>query len=254
MVATTPRHQRLLDTLSEKGELSVSELGRALGVCQMTIRRDLAHLERAGRLARTWGGARVGERQLMDFTFRGKVRRYEKEKEAIGRAGAALVPEKATVIIDTGTTALQVARALRGRTGIRVLTCSLPIVAELIDCPGITTDMLGGTVRADSLELYGPLTERNFEGLRADIAFLGADAVGEDGWLYTTSMETARVAELMMQSARRRVLVADAGKWGAKASVRYAPITSLMTAISDSRLGEQDRQEFRSAGVELVIV
>lgn len=254
MVGTTPRHQHLLDTLSEKGELSVAELGRSLGVCEMTIRRDLVRLERAGRLERTWGGARVGGRQLMDLTFRAKARKREREKDAIGRAGAGLIPDKATVIIDTGTTALQVARALRGRTGIRVLTCSLPIVAELLDCPGITTDMLGGTVRAESLELYGPLTERNFEGLRADIAFLGADAVGEDGWLYTTSMETARVAELMMQTARRQILVADASKWDAKASVRYAQVTSLTTAISDSRLGKQEREAVRSAGVELVIV
>jgi DeoR/GlpR family transcriptional regulator of sugar metabolism len=254
MVGTSPRHQRLLDALSEKGELSVAQLGGQLGVCEMTVRRDLAQLEKAGRLERTWGGARAGERHLIDFTFRGKVRKHGKEKEAIGRAAAELVPEGATVIVDTGTTALQVARALRGRTGLRVLTCSLPIVAELLDCPGIITDMLGGTVRAESLELYGPLTERNFGGLRADIAFLGADAVGEDGWLYTTSMETGRVAELMVQTARRRVLVADASKWGAKATVRYAPIVSLTTAISDSRLGERQREAFRSAGVELVIV
>ncbi len=247
------RHTALLGQLGEHGERTVAQLVSSLGVSDMTVRRDLAALERAGRVQRTWGGARLAERQLLDISFGAKARRFGKEKQAIGEAAAALVTEGATVVIDTGTTALQVARALRSRTGVRVLTCSLPIVAELLDCPGITTEMIGGTVRADSLEVYGPLTERNFAGLRADIAFLGADAVDGNGGLYTVGMETARVAELMLQISARKVLVADASKWDTSASVRYAEVSALSAVVSDKRLSKKRRQDVAGRGVELIV-
>lgn len=253
MPTLTARQLAILESL-ESGEKSVGELVVTCDVSEMSIRRDLAALESASRIERTWGGARLADRQLLDLTFRGRVRQREKEKAQIGQRVAQLVPEGATVMIDTGTTTLAVARALRGRKGLRVLTCSLPIVAEFLDCPGITCDMLGGTVRTDSLELYGPLTERNFEGLRADIVILGTDAIAPDGGLYTMGMETARVAELIMHTSRRRILAADSSKWDRTASSRYAHISAMTTVVSDSQLPQARRAAVRSADTELVIV
>jgi DeoR family fructose operon transcriptional repressor len=247
------RQRALLEALTSRGELSVAELVALSGVSDMTIRRNLVRLEKVGRVERTWGGARVAGREALDFSFRDKARRREVQKDAIGRAAAALVGAGQSVFIDTGTTALSVARALRLRRDLTVFTCSLPIVGELLDCPGVTTVMLGGTVRADTLEVYGPLTERNFTGLRADLAFLGADAVGADGELLTSGMETARVAELISQVSRKRVLVVDSSKWQASASVRYGDLSSVDIVVTDAGLSVARRRFVKKQGPGLVI-
>ncbi|MBN1675563.1 MAG: DeoR/GlpR transcriptional regulator [Kiritimatiellae bacterium] len=247
------RQAAIVELLAKEGERSVEHLAAAFRVSDMTIRRDLAELAREGRLTRTWGGAQVLERHALDFSFREKARHNHTAKARIGRLAASLVVPGSFVFMDTGTTTIQVARFLKPISGLRVFTCSLPVVSELIGVGSIQVMMLGGTVRADSLEVYGPLTEKNFAGLSVDIAFVGTDAVGPGGGLFTRGMETARVAELILGAARKKVLVADHTKWAAIASLRYAHISDVDVVVTDDGLAEEHRKALAEAGVDLIL-
>jgi len=247
------RHRGIVDLLTAEGEQSVESLARAFSVSGMTIRRDLSVLEESGKLTRTWGGATVARPAAILSSFREKENRALRQKRAIGRAASRLVGAGNAVFLDTGTTTLQIARELRSSTDLTVMTCSFPVVSELVGLQGVRLVMLGGTVRADTLEVYGPITERNFSGLKADLAFLGADAIGPNGELMTTTIESARVSELMMQAGRKLVLVADHTKWRAAAPVQYGAISQLHMVMTDAGLDTEDGAKVRGAGVELIL-
>lgn len=248
------RQERILKMLVSDHERSVGALARGFRVSPMTIRRDLAALEAGGKVVRTWGGAMLTDRAAFDFSFREKALRNAEEKGRIGRAAAALVKRGDSVFFDTGTTTLQVARALKGLSGIQVFTCSLAIVSELFNAEGIVLNMLGGVVNRNALEVYGPLTEKNFTGIRADIAFVGADAVGPSGELLTTDMRVARICELIVQASRKKILVADHSKWKATSPVRYGEIPCMDMVITGRALSAKNRAAIRQHGVELMLV
>jgi len=248
------RQERILELLFLEGDKSVEQLVESLKVSDMTIRRDLAYLESEGRVVRTWGGAKLTEKQILDFSFREKNNTNRDEKRRIGERGASLVAAGNYVLLDTGTTALQVARMLRSISAATVFTCSLPIVSELIDIPRINLTMLGGTVQPRSMEVYGPLTEKNFMGVKTDIAFVGADAVGPAGELLTTGMETARVAELILQSSVRKVLVVDSSKWDLSAPVAYGRLSDITTVITGGAIRDKTRMMIEKSGAELLLV
>jgi DeoR/GlpR family transcriptional regulator of sugar metabolism len=169
------RREQILRAV-RSGTTQVGELAEAFGVSEMTVRRDLSDLEREGKLTRVHGGA-VGvtvERPFAEIA----VERFE-QKDAIGALAASTIEDGQTVILDIGTTTLQVARHLRGRT-VSVITSNLAVYEELLPEETIELVLLGGVVRRNYRSLVGMLAEDALAELRADVAFLGASGVEED--------------------------------------------------------------------------
>jgi DeoR/GlpR family transcriptional regulator of sugar metabolism len=175
------RQRRILDLLRERGECSVDELVRACGVSDMTIRRDLARLAGDGHVVRTHGGAAPAEQVSFEFQFLGRARENAAAKEQIAATAAGWVRDGQSVLLDSGSTTLAVARHLTSRRRLTVVTTSLPIAATLQPAAGVETLLLGGYVRRESPDLEGPLTEANLERLRAGVALLGADGIDARG-------------------------------------------------------------------------
>lgn len=165
-----PRHAAIRRALAVEGEVRVRALARRLGVTPITIRRDLVALETAGVLRRTHGGAVPTRLGVMDLASRERGDREADRKRAIAREAARLVRPGMAVSLDTGTTTLELARALPDVRGLTVLTSSLAIAAVLYPRDNVQLVVLGGTARKTRPDLYGDLTEENLNRFRVDLA------------------------------------------------------------------------------------
>ncbi len=247
------RQDRIVRFLHSRGECSVADLARLLGASQMTIRRDLDALARAGKARRTFGGAAPAERVLFEFQFLQREREHRAAKAAIARAAARIVRDGQSVLLDSGTTTLAVARELKARRGLTVLTTSLPIASELQYCQDVELLLLGGVVRRGSPDLSGALTEENIERLRADVAMLGADGIDAAGNVYNASLAVARMLEKMAASARKVYVVADHSKIGRPALARFGSLVRWAGLITDAGLDKALLRRLRGAGVHCIL-
>ncbi len=229
------RRRELTRLLKSGRSVRVTQMARLLGVSAMTIRRDLEALAASGVAVRTYGGAIPAGRISFELAFSERHHQHWPEKRRIGSAAAALIRPGSTVFVDTGTTTLEIARALAGqRIACTVVTSSLVVAAELWRHRQVALLLLGGRVRDGSPDLAGPETQRAVKAMRADAAFLGADAVDASG-AFAADAEVARVAALMVRRARQAVVVADASKLGRRAGTRYARAAELDVLITDRR-------------------
>lgn len=174
-------------------------------------------------------------------------------KRAIGYAAVRFVSAGDTVILDAGATTTYLARALRGRHGITVITNSLPVLAELEDQSGITLVASGGVVRAESRSLTGPGAEATFRDLRADKAFIAGTGLSLDFGLSNTNIAEASVKQAMLRAAREVALLADHTKIGTESLVRVAPLESLHRLITDAGISPHDRLALTQRGIEVTV-
>jgi len=248
-----PRHQKIIDRLHAQGEVSVQDLAEAFGVTAMTIRRDLDFLAAQNRLTRTHGGAMRSAPAVIEFAFLERSRERVAEKQAIARGAAALVEPGMTLVLDTGTTTLEVARAIAGVPDLTVLTTSLAIASALYGRENISLILLGGSVRRNSPDLSGPLAEENLRHFRTHLAILGADAADRDG-LFTSDQAIAAVSRAMIACAEETVLVADSEKFARRAFVHFADWAEITHLVTDGGLGKDDRRWLAKAGVNARVV
>lgn len=221
------RRQSLLELLRQHGGLSTKDLARHLGVSEATVRRDLAALARQGLLQRDHGGAFLPEAEP---PYAVKLTQNPSQKEAIARRASGMVPDGATVILDSGTTTLALARLLAGRP-LRVVALDVALAQALAQ--GETEVLLpGGRVRNGFYSLVGSWTEELLDQVRADIFFLGADAFNPEG-ITNHTFEEAAVKRKAMAVSQRTVLLADRSKWGKRAPAFVAPLSALHLVITD---------------------
>ena len=247
------RHSQILETLRLNGQCSVEELSRKFEVSDMTIRRDLKALEIAGQLLRTHGGAAMGERVAFEFAFMERTQQSREAKQAIAQAAFAQLGSAKTILIDSGTTTLALADRLREAPDLTVVTTSLPIASALQFSEGVDVLLLGGMLRHGSPDLIGPLTETNLEQLHADVAFIGADAVDENGQAYNESLPVARMLQKMTSAADRFYIMADSSKLGRRALACIVKAGSGAGLITDSGIAPGIHRSLKSAGVNVII-
>jgi DeoR/GlpR family transcriptional regulator of sugar metabolism len=241
-----------MELLAEKGEADVNELAAELNVCGMTIRRDLDALALIGKVIRSHGGAAISGRVVFDFQFMQRTREHEENKQKIAETAASLVKNGQSILLDSGTTTLAVARALKAKKNLTVITTSLPIASELQNCDQITLILLGGALRREAPDLIGPLTESNLEVLKADIAFIGADAVDTNGQAFNCSMAVARMLSRMSTAARQVYVVADSTKIGKSALALIGNVNSWKGLITDHGLPPAHAAALKHAGCVVI--
>lgn len=242
------RRQRILQAV-RSGTAHVSELARAFEVSEMTVRRDLHALERDGKLARVHGGAvdLVPERPFDQVALEDRD-----AKDAIGRAAAAMVEDGQVVMLDIGTTTLQVAHHLRGRH-VTVITTNLAALDKLRDDPHVEIVLAGGLVRRNYHSTVGVFAEDALGQLRADIAFLGTSAVDETLSVWDSTMIEVPIKRAIIRAAERVVLLADSGKFAMSGTVRICGPADLDHIVSDAALPAGDRAAIEDAGIEVTI-
>ena len=254
-VQAVARQESLRQMLARGQEVSTAALAERFDVDAITIRRDLQRLERDGLAVRRYGGAITAQRISFEFQFDQRHQTNLEQKRRIGAAAAARIGEAETVFLDTGTTTLEIARALRQQArACTVITSSLVIASELWASTQVDLMLLGGTVRHGSPDLVGAATEFMLDRLTGDVAFLGSEGMDSARGSFATDLETARIAERMAANARRVVIVADASKVGLAGTARYAAVTDIDELITDRGADRAAVAALRRRGMTVTLV
>jgi len=245
------RRAAIVRLLDATGRVAVGELSKLTKVSDMTTRRDLEALEHQGLLKRTRGGA-VSVTSLSyepPYTLRKDTNACAKVR--IGKRVASLLREGETVILDVGTTAVAVARALRGRQNLTVLTSNLWAAAILADEPGIVLMLTGGKTRNRERSLVGHLATRAFEELVFDVFVMGAAGVHQDFGITEYNMDEAEVKRAAIQASQRRIVIADSSKLGKVAFAKICDLHQIDVIVTDAASSDAPL-EFVPEDIEIV--
>ncbi len=248
MLAET-RRRRLLELITRQGYATLDELVRVIGVSESTIRRDLESLDLSGSIKRTHGGAiYTGEVRSMP-AFEERTATAAAEKRAIGLAAAGLLDDGDTVLLDGGTTTMEVARALVGRR-LQVVTNSLPIAQLLASSPQTDLILIGGYNYPRTGVALGPLAIASMQSIRVRTAILGAGGIVAEG-IYNSNSLLVETERQMMECGQEVMIVADHTKFGRLALARLCGLADVDQVVVDSALSDQDRAMLEGAGVSI---
>lgn len=251
MYAEERRHEIAL-LVRERGRGDVTELAERFAVTPETIRRDLSDLERRNVLRRVHGGAIPIERFRAEPALAEKAVRMAGEKARIASAAVSFVPERGTVLLDAGTTTLELAKVFPDRD-LTVFTNSAPVALELAARSSLQLYVIGGRVRGRTLAHVDDWALRQLADLRVDVAFLGTNALTVGRGLSTPDPAEAAVKRAMCRSGRQVVVLADHTKVGDEDAVRFAPIEEVDVLVTDRGLEDRARTLLEEAGVEVVL-
>ncbi len=235
-------------------EVSIPDLAVMFNVSEMTIHRDLKKLEDNGRVRRTRGGAVAAERMEFEFDFAFRRKSHHSEKQAIARKALEFVKPGARLILDTGTTTLELALLLKDLEDITVITPSLAVASVLQFSSGVETVLLGGVIRHGSPDLTGIVTEANLDMFTADIAFQGADAIGLDGTLYTDDMRIVKVDQKIRKQAVKNYVLADSSKFGKTSLAVNGNVHQVDALITDDKISVEFKSFLKEKGTTLITV
>ena len=255
------RRERITRVVEANGRTTVAELSRLLSVSEATVRKDLAALEREGRLLRTHGGATAGRPagsgagagmpSRSELAFEVRERLQVAEKAAIGRAAAELVKDGDSVALDASTTALYLARHLKTRNELTVLTNGIRIAAELAGLPGITVLMPGGMLRWEAFSLVGEWGDVILRRVHIQTAFVGAVGFTLDQGLTDVNSGEAEFKRLLVDAARTVVAVVDHSKWDRVAFTTFCPLDRLDMVITDRSAPAELVRAVRERGIDV---
>ena len=253
--STVSRRAKILEELEVKGQVGVTDLSKMFRISEVTIRNDLAHLEKQNMLIRARGGAikikyyRMG----IDPSITDKQKEYLKEKQRIAHAAVKLIEDGDTIVLDSGTTTTEIAKLLGKFRNLTIITNALNIAIILSEYEGFNIFMPGGILRKKSLSLVGVLADENFGKFYCDKLFLGVDGFDTTHGLSTPNSEEAHLNQIMIHTAKKVIVVTDSRKFLRRRFAFIGPITCVNTVITDSAIRDEDRTRLEKNGVEVIV-
>jgi DeoR/GlpR family transcriptional regulator of sugar metabolism len=226
------RHAKILAILDKRRRAGAAELQSATGASPATLRRDLDFLERQDLVVRVHGAVLHPSVAAAEPSLLQKSRSAVEAKRKIAAAAANLVPDRAIVFIDSGTTCLEAARLLRVRPDLVIVTNSLPVIAGHEQFRAKLL-VIGGERRALSGALVGPLASAGMAGIKADITLIGASGLDPASGPGTTELLERDIKTSWIRNARRTILLCDAGKWASASAVGFAKWTYIDDFVTD---------------------
>jgi DeoR family transcriptional regulator, aga operon transcriptional repressor len=255
---TDKRAKEILRLLLSHGKTSVEELTRLFATSPASVRRDLVRLEERGLVHRTHGGAmlagQVYEPFRFDASFHVREERFAQEKRRIAAAAGELVLDNETIGFTAGTTTTQVARCLRLRAGLHVITNAVNIGMELSSSNGLDTTLTGGCMRwPGAFSLIGPTALESLNVVVMDRVFIGVCCIDPERGATTIEADEAAVFRAMARRAKQVVIVADSSKVGMISPAVICPVTDIDILITDDGISEDAVKSFNRSDVRVVI-
>jgi len=226
------RQRQILAVARAQGEVLVEPLADAFSVTPQTIRRDLNQLCEMRLLQRVHGGAKLPD-GVANMGYEARRRLMVDEKKRIGDAAVALIPDDSSLFVNIGTTTEAVARSLTRRRGLLVITNNIHVINTFRPCESIKVMTAGGTVRQEDGGIVGDSTRDFIARFKVDYAVIGVSAIEEDGALLDFDPREVRVAQAMINNARKVILVADSMKFERIAPVRIGGIADVDYLVTD---------------------
>jgi DeoR family transcriptional regulator of aga operon len=248
------RRQYILELAQQHGRVLVAALSRDLDISPLTIRKDLDELQDRGIVQRTHGGALISNPgALFDPSLKEKEHRQAEEKQRIAIASAALVQEGQCILLDSGTTTMAIAKALKKFRRLTVITNAINIAAEL-SSTDLEIILTGGSLRKNSSSLVGPLAEDTLRDIHADILFLGVDGFDIDVGLTTPNLLASRVNRAMVRAATTVIAVCDSTKFSRRSLSKIVDLESIHHVITDRKLPSEIAAAIRERNIKLTLV
>ena len=250
---TEQRRAQIVAWLEGHDLAEVEELSRQFGVSLVTIRKDLTALEQRGLWRRTHGGALYSQKTLYNPTIREKLRLNRSLKQAIAQRALSLITEGDSLFLDSGSTTLELAKAMKHQfRSLYILTNSIPVASELADSRWDVL-VLGGNLRPRSLALIGPATERALEVYRADKAFLAATGVTLEHGYSTPNPLEAPTKRAMLKAAKQAYAVVDSSKLGHAALASFAALEEVEALITDDQAPARFLESLEQRGLGFLL-
>jgi DeoR/GlpR family transcriptional regulator of sugar metabolism len=245
------RQHRLEAYLQKVEFASLEELAKHVGASVSTVRRDLTLLEAGGNVRRTHGGARIVEPRSDEFIFSARDTHELGEKESIGRACAALIRPRQSVIIDAGTTCYHVARNLED-VPMQIVTNSLPVANHFASATKVEVVVSGGVIYPRVGVLVGPLAVDAFSKIHADMAIMSAGGITPEGITNSHGL-LIDIQRAMIHAAQKVIFCFDHTKFGRQSVMPLCELDSVDTIVTDSAAPEDIVQALRARGAEVIV-
>jgi DeoR family transcriptional regulator of aga operon len=255
MKTTVERRMIIMSKLTDSHQVYVNELSNEFGVSEVTIRNDLKNLEKKKILIRARGGAMKMEPVVSyDRLLWEKDKINSREKQRIGIAAAALIKESDTVIIDSGTTTMEVVKHISPKiTSLTIITNALNIANQVVLNQNINLIIPGGNLRKNSLSLVGSLAEKSIKNFFVDKVFIGVDGFDTQHGISTPNIDEAHLNQIMIEIAKEVIVVADSSKFTRRSLAFICSINRINTVVTDNGIRSIDKKILEDAGVKVII-
>lgn len=247
------RKSIIIDLINQNGSVSLNKLVELLGVSKATIRRDLTELEQANYLQRTHGGAVSSDLSVFEADYSEKELEFLEEKRHIAKIAAELINEGDTVLLDSGTTTFEIARAIRNKK-ITLITNSATIIADMMHAKDCKMEIVstGGIFRTNFRAFIGTSAEDFIRNIVPDKVFIGANGFSVKRGATTPNMTEASIKRVMIASGKKVFLAADSSKVNKDYLSIIARPNEFEGIITDKKIDDLAAQEFRAAGVPVL--
>jgi DeoR/GlpR family transcriptional regulator of sugar metabolism len=250
---TPERQKQILSLLSKQGRLSVSEIVEQFSISEATARRDLESLAAEGKVQRVHGGAIAVEQAPPELPILERESEQADEKARIGSVTAGLIADNESVFLGSGTTVLEVAKNLRDRKRLTVITNSLPVLNALAGLREITVISLGGMLRDSELSFIGHITEQALAEVRVDKVVMGTRGISLEHGLTNDYLQETLTDRAILKIGREVIIVADHTKVNRVSTVLLAPLDVMNIFITDSKADKKFVQVLKKQGIQVVI-
>lgn len=254
MSSIAKRHKYILDELKKHGYVKVSELSEELEVSEVTIRKDLKHLEDKKLLYRNHGSASSLSSIISDRHIDIKEKMQAEEKALIAKKAKTLIDVNDKIMIASGTTLLALANELNTSENITVITSSVKVSLALCYNPNIEVIQLGGTMRKNSVSIIGHYAENILKSLSCDKLFLGVDGIDLDYGLTTSDMNEARINQQMIEASQKTIILTDSSKFSKRGFCKICDINQIHHIITDKEAPSHIIDMIRERGIEVTLV
>lgn len=248
------RRETIKDIIAEEGAVNVQDLMARFDVSIETIRRDLEALEKSGYLRRVYGGAIAVRNGMTEPNYFWRQEHNQREKAAVAAAVAGLIKDEETILLSYGTTMREVARRIRNKRNITVITNSISNVVELADCPGITTFCLGGRVRSGDMSTAGVLAEQNLRFFHVDKVITGFAGITQDAGITDCNLGESELLRVYVNTSPCVIAACDHSKLGQVSTYDICSTAKLTHLVVDDGLPEADLSLYRAQGVNVHLV
>lgn len=247
------RRQRIFEDIEASGIASVRELALRFEVSGITIMRDLQELEQQGLIRRVHGGAISVRGASYEPPFSARETQLSPEKQRIAARAVAMINDGDSLILDVGTTNLEIARALKGKRNLTVLVTNLRAAMELASQTAIQVIVIGGKLRASELSMVGHLAESTLRTFQVDKAFIGVGGITLEHGLTEFNFDEAGTKRIMIERSRQCIIVADHTKFGKVMLTEVAPLSVVNTIITGTEANSEIIATLQQMGIAIVL-
>lgn len=246
------RRKEILMKLQAERRVVVSELSQFYDVSEETIRRDLEKLVNDGVAIKSYGGAVLNENSNLDLPFNIRKNRNVIGKQRIAEQIAALVKDGDSIMLDASSTAVYIAKALKEKKNLTVITNSIEIIIELLDMPEWHVFSTGGLTREGSFALVGPQTDKMLKSFHVDKAIVSCKGIGMDKSITDSDELHANNKLTMLESASMKILAVDSSKFDEIAFTAIGTLDDITTVVTDEKPEAEWLQLFEETRVECI--